>query len=143
MFNRNDEFIKKQIREDTLTRYLREAVEKAKATPKSISPKERTEIFKEKYKDLELLPCPICNSKALLIISLREYTQTEGFAGGYDIFAKISCSKCMCGLEPQHLYTNIRFQNESDNIDNVDETVFAYVKQWNVRYGMDDNQNKE
>lgn len=143
MFNRKEEFRKKQIREDLLTRYLREAIENAKAKPKSISPKERTEIFKEKYKDIELRSCPICNSKALLIISLREYTQTEGFAGGYDIFAKISCSKCLCGLEPQHLYTNIRFQNESDNIDDVDETVFAYVKQWNVRYGMDDNQNKE
>ena len=134
MFSRKEEIRKKQIREDILTRYLREEVEKAKAKPKSISPKERTEIFKEKYKDIELRPCPICNSKALLIISLREYTQSEGFAGGYDITSKIDCTNCTCGLAPKLIYTNIRFSDEKDNDEKVDEIVSTYLKEWNTRY---------
>ena len=134
MFGRKEEIIKKQIREDILTRYLREEVEKEKTKPKPISAKERSEFFMEKYKGVELRPCPICNSKARLNIFLREYTQTEGFAGGYDITAKIDCTKCTCGLAPKLIYTNIRFSEEKDNDEKVDEIVSTYLEEWNIRY---------
>lgn len=113
---------------------LKEQIEYERNRPKPITPRERCEAFRDKYKNIELRPCPLCNSKALLIISLREYTQTEGFAGGYDIFAKISCSKCKCGLDEEFLYTNIRSSDEPDNIKHVDGIISAYVKEWNERY---------
>lgn len=134
MFRRKEKIIHEHIGEDILTRYIREAVEEAKKKPKPISPQERTEIFKEKYKGIELRPCPICNKKARLNISLRTYTQTEGFAGGYDITSKIDCTNCTCGLAPKLIYTNIRFANEKDNDEKVDEIVSIYVQEWNTRY---------
>ena len=119
---------------DLLTRYLIEEIERNKHRPKPISPQERCEYFTAKYKDIELRTCPLCNSQSYLTISLREYTQNEGFAGGYDINAKIGCLKCKCGLDAQLLYTNIRFSGDQDNIEHVDEIVFTYAKEWNTRY---------
>ena len=113
---------------------LKEQIEYERDRPKPITPEERCEAFMDKYKDLELHPCPLCNGQSRLTISLRKFTQYEGFAGGYKINAKIHCSKCKCGLDRQLLYTNILFSGESDNIERVDEIVSSYVKEWNGRY---------
>ena len=134
MFKKKKMIWEDSVRNDIFFRYLREEVEKTKLISKPISASERCEFFVEKYKDIELRPCPICNSKSQLTIFLREYTQCEGFAGGYDINAKIVCSKCTCGLEPKIIYTNIRFNNEKDDDSKVEETIFSYVQLWNTRY---------
>ena len=119
---------------DLLTTYLLEKIEEEKQKPKPILPEELCKTFENKYKSIELRSCPLCNSKSRLKISLHKYTQMEGFAGGYYINAKIHCSKCKCGLDKVSLYTNIRFSDESDNIERVDEIVSSYVKEWNERY---------
>ena len=125
-------------REDILFRYLVEKVEKIKEeailVPKPMSPEERCEAFAEKYKDIELCACPLCNSKSRLHVSLRQYTQTEGFAGGYDINVKIGCTNCTCGLDPRLIYTNIRFSDEKDDDQKVEEIVSSYAQEWNTRY---------
>lgn len=128
---------------DLLTSIIIEKVEEEKRKPKPISPEELCKTFEDKYKNIELRTCPLCNAQSRLEISLYKYTQNEGFAGGYNINAKIHCSKCKCGLDRQLLYTNILFSGESDNIERVDETVLAYVKEWNARFEDLDNYEED
>lgn len=125
---------------DLLIRYVKEFLdeeEQMRQRNKKMSAEELLDAITKKFEDTQLRSCPLCDNKALLQITLRKYTQFEGFAGGYDINAKICCSKCKCGLSKELLYTNITFGNESDGLEQIDEIVSNYVKQWNVRY--DDN----
>ena len=134
MFRRKRVILDYLFCEDPLSRFLREEVEKAKLIRKPISPEERCEAFSEKYKDIVLRSCPLCNNKSRLNVSLRKYTQTEGFPGGYDINVKIGCTNCTCGLDPRLIYTNIRFSDEEDDDQKVEEIVSSYTREWNIRY---------
>lgn len=115
-----------------------EMLDKMQQKSKSMSSEERREFFANRYKNIVLRSCPLCNNQAALSIFLKKYRQTEGFAGGYDINAKIECKNCTCGLDTKLLYTNITFGNETFTEADVDETVALYVKRWNERYNDED-----
>lgn len=97
--------------------------------PKRKTPLELTEEYIEKYKDTELRNCPFCYGSASLSIYLHNYDFHSGFPGGYDIYARIHCKNCSCGLDEIKLETNIH-PVERD----IDELIKDYAQKWNTRH---------
>ena len=93
------------------------------------SPEYKVELFRAKYKYIELKNCPLCDNNVSLNIYADVYDGSTGFGGGYHIYAKIKCGKCSCCLDPIDLYTNIY-----DLKSEPDKLVSDYAEKWNTRY---------
>lgn len=93
--------------------------------PKTIQ--EKIEEFKQKFSNVELRCCPICNSPSALKFDYWESSAND-MPGAYRIFAKIGCVNCGCGLCEEELETNIYAIQRNPN-----RIVEDYIEKWNFR----------
>ena len=92
--------------------------------------------LRTKFISVELRECPICRSASCLEFILKEYTQMEGLAGGYDIFALIHCERCDCRLKEYSVFTNIFNSSEfTYTVDMAYEKIVEAIDKWNTRIG--------
>lgn len=99
-----------------------------KANPRRIS-YTREELLaecKEKYSNLKIENCPICDSNAKLSFSIHSSNDSWGLPAGYAIDCEIRCSKCSCNFD---YYTVFNGEYEK-----IEKKVNDYVSKWNTRF---------
>ena len=96
-----------------------------RSKPKTIP--QKIEEFKQKFSNVELRSCHICNSPSALKFYYWESSAND-MPGAYRIYAKIGCVNCGCGLCEEELETNIYAIQR-----NPDRIVEDYVEKWNLR----------